>query len=154
MNRAAAIAVPVVLLRASCVAAAGPERGAEATAADFIAAFNALDEARFDRFWSERATAFLPSDRGSGTVRRLDGRAEVLCAFHTLFAEIRHSRPGPPYLQIDPKDLRADRYGDTAVITFHLDNGGSLSRRTLVMRRDGSEWRIVHLHASNMTEVR
>jgi hypothetical protein len=34
--------------------------------------------------------------------------------------------------------------------TFELRNAERLSRRTVVFRREGDTWRIVHLHASNV----
>jgi len=36
------------------------------------------------------------------------------------------------------------------LVTFELRNSERLGRRTLVFRRDGATWRIVHLHASNI----
>jgi hypothetical protein len=62
----------------------------------------------------------------------------------------RASRPGPPYVRLEPRDLAIELFGDAALATFHLENGPSLSRRTFVLARRDGVWRIVHLHASNV----
>jgi hypothetical protein len=41
-----------------------------------------------------------------------------------------------------------EEFGDTAVVTFHLGHETARQRRTLVLRRVGSNWKIVHLHGS------
>ena len=65
---------------------------------------------------------------------------------------LRHGTPdrfeGPPYLSIDPDDLRIDVVGAAAVVTFHLGDEPPRSRRTLVFVQEGGAWRIAHLHAS------
>jgi hypothetical protein len=40
-------------------------------------------------------------------------------------------------------------HGDVYVVTFHLGEGESLSRRTFVLGRVGGELKILHLHASS-----
>lgn len=41
--------------------------------------------------------------------------------------------------------------GDLAVVTFHLDDrAGFVNRRSLVLRKEGAGWKIVHLHASEV----
>jgi hypothetical protein len=43
-------------------------------------------------------------------------------------------------------------YGNTALVTFHLiPKSNYLSRRTLVVIKEKEEWKIVHLHATNLT---
>jgi len=44
--------------------------------------------------------------------------------------------------------LLIQEYDGLAVVTFHLGTDTRVSRRTLVFRRIGSDWKIVHLHAS------
>jgi hypothetical protein len=39
---------------------------------------------------------------------------------------------------------------DVALVTFHLVDGDTLNRRTLVFKRE-SGWKIVHIRASNLT---
>ena len=44
----------------------------------------------------------------------------------------------------------SDDEGDLAVASFEVGSEVVHSRRTLVLRRRGGTWRIVHLHASNL----
>ncbi len=67
-----------------------------------------------------------------------------------VVAAWRSSRPGPPYVTLEPRDLEVEVFTDAAVATFHLENGPSLSRRTFVLAKRDGGWRIVHLHASNV----
>ncbi|HAK54987.1 MAG: nuclear transport factor 2 family protein [Vicinamibacterales bacterium] len=69
-----------------------------------------------------------------------------------VVAEWRASRPGPPYVALEPRNLEIEVFGDAALATFHLENGPSLSRRTFVLANRDGVWRIVHLHASNVVE--
>lgn len=116
-----------------------------AAAAEFISAFNALDRSRFDPLFADDVTLFFPS--APFEVRRVDGKAAVLKWFGKFFDAAR-SRGGR--LNIQPADLRVQDYGDVAVVTFHLGGGDDeIGRRTLVLRKQGNDWRIVHLHASS-----
>jgi ketosteroid isomerase-like protein len=119
-------------------------------ASDFVSAFNALDEARFDAAWAEDATLFFPGavpGRGGG---RFTGKTEVLGVFHAFFAAIRKSRSGPNYLNIRPQDLHVQDYGEVAIVSFHLAGDNAIGRRTLVMRKAAGTWRIAHMHASSI----
>ncbi len=35
-------------------------------------------------------------------------------------------------------------------MTFHIEDRNVLDRRTLVMKRESGEWKIAHIHASNL----
>ncbi len=62
----------------------------------------------------------------------------------------------PPYIDIQPKDLRIQVFGNTAIATFHLDDrdgAGLLNRRTIVLNKTEAGWKIVHLHASEVAIV-
>ena len=60
-----------------------------------------------------------------------------------------------PYLDIQPRDLTIQMFGDVAIATFHLDDRpGFLNRRTLVLHKTNSGWKIVHLHASEVSLTR
>ncbi len=60
----------------------------------------------------------------------------------------------PPYMDIQPKDLRIQVFGNTAIATFHLgDRAGLLNRRTIVLNKTEAGWKIVHLHASEVAMV-
>jgi ketosteroid isomerase-like protein len=55
-----------------------------------------------------------------------------------------------PYMKLEPKDLKITMLKDAAIVTFHLENGKSLSRRTLVLSKYDGIWKIIHLHPSNV----
>jgi len=57
-----------------------------------------------------------------------------------------------PVMFLEPKDLRVDFVSpDVAVVTFHLTtNPQSISRRLFVLARKVGQWKITHLHASDM----
>lgn len=116
-------------------------RAAEA----FVDAFNDLDWDRFEQAWAEDATAFMPMP---DVPARLSGRDTIVATFKAIFGDFPDRFDGPPYLSIDPVDLRVDILGAAAVVTFHLGDEAPRSRRTLIFVRQGDEWRIAHLHAS------
>ena len=63
---------------------------------------------------------------------------------------LHESGKQPPYMKLEPKDLRITMLKDAAIVTFHLVNGKSLSRRTLVLSKYAGIWKIIHLHPSNV----
>jgi len=115
--------------------------------ASFVSTFNNLEWERFRALFTDDATVFFP---GGYRGRRAEGRAEVEAAFRDVFARWRARSSGPPYLHIRPLDVHVQRYGEVAVVTFHLEEEEGLNRRTLVLRHvTGEGWRIAHLHASS-----
>jgi len=78
----------------------------------------------------------------------------VASFFQNFFQQIRSVKEEPPYLNIEPEDLRIEMVDNAAVVTFHLNGDEALGRRTLVFGRDDTEgtWKIVHLHASHQKE--
>jgi len=126
------------------VADAGPEAALQS----FIQAFDNLDWDRFRSFFADDATVFYPR----GFPRRAQGRAEIEANFQQVFAQIRGDRTQPPYMDLRPTDLYLQRFGDMAIATFHLDDKpGFLNRRTIVLHKMTDGWKIVHLHASEVT---
>lgn len=118
----------------------------EAAAGEFIDAFNALDSGRFDRLFAQDSTLFFPS--APFPVRRVSGKAEVNSWFNKFFGAAK--KAGKARLNISPTDMSVQNYGDVAVVTFHLEGSdGEVGRRTLVLRKNSNEWRVVHLHASS-----
>ncbi len=115
----------------------------------FLAAFAALDWETFRSYFADDAVVFFPL-----TVhpRRADGRDEIERLFHDVFERARtESRsPEPPFLDLRPLDVHIRCIGDGAVVTFHLKDPGILCRRTLILQRMATGWKIVHLHASNL----
>ena len=112
----------------------------EQALASFVDAFNHLDRARMDACFLDDATVFFP----------WGGYREV--GFWTAqFDAWRVERDGPPYLNIQPRDLQIQRYGETAVVTFHLEHDpDTLGRRTIVLVQTPAGWKIGHLHASTL----
>jgi ketosteroid isomerase-like protein len=148
MNRAFFL---VVLLLGTGSSAGAQARsgnvGPETTLHAFIRAFDNLDWERFRGFFADDATVFYPR----GVAGRAHGRAEFEATFQQVFTQIRGSRKQPPYMDLQPHDLYIQRFGDTAIATFHLDDRpGVLNRRTIVLHRMGDRWKIVHLHASEV----
>lgn len=123
----------------------------EAAVAEFVHAFSTLDEARFDKAWTDDATLFFPMPVPGSGGARFTGKDDVLSVFHRFFASVRKGKSGPDYLNIKPKDVHIQKHRDTAIVTFHLTGDQGIARRTLVMRRDKGAWRVAHMHASNMS---
>lgn len=119
-----------------------------AAAADFIAAFVALDWERFRSHFAEDATAFFPPS--ANIPGRVDGKEAIEKVFRGVFENARKQRPGPPYLAIEPLEMQIQMLGDVAIVTFHLKDPGIFGRRSVVFRKFGKKWLIVHLHASGV----
>jgi len=117
----------------------------------FIRAFDDLDWENFRLSFDDNATVFYPR----AMPERATGRAEFEKGFKTVFQQIRGSKTNAPYMDIQPKDLRLQLFGDMAIATFHLDDrAGFLNRRTIVLRKTEKGWKIVHLHASEVSVSR
>ncbi len=115
--------------------------------ARFIRAFDDLDWETFRHSFSDDATVFYPR----GIPERATGRAEFEKNFKVVFEQIRVGRKTPPYMDIQPRDMATQLFGDTAIATFPLDDRvGFVNRRTIALRRTGAGWKIVHLHASEV----
>ena len=115
----------------------------------FIRAFEDLDWQTFRTSFSDDATVFYPR----GVPARADGREQYEANFKAVFEQLRMGKAGPPYHTIRPKQLQTQMIGDeVAVVTFHLDDRpGELNRRTIVFRKMPVGWKIVHLHASEVS---
>ncbi|HET8773904.1 MAG TPA: nuclear transport factor 2 family protein, partial [Thermoanaerobaculia bacterium] len=132
------IALIALLLIASACATARPDEPVAAMRG-WLDALNALDETRVVAAFAEDATAFFPT----ATAERVDGRDAIAAVFHEYF------KGNTKKTNIVPEDLRVQRSGDVAAITFNVHNPSAVARRTFVWRRGAGGWRIVHLHASN-----
>ena len=115
-------------------------------AESFVEAFNNLDWERFRITFADDATVFFPSE----VPVRANGRTEIEAGFKPMFGEDKKRGGGPPYLHIEPKDMKVQVAGDVAVMTFHLPRKGYVARRTIVWQKRGGRWLIVHLHASGV----
>jgi ketosteroid isomerase-like protein len=121
----------------------------ETVVREFLHAFENLDMPRFIAFFSEDATVFYPMPEPP---LRFEGVTAIREQFGRVFASIRKTAvSGPPYHHLRPEDLHIQLIGsDGAIVSFHLRNTERIARRTLVLRKNGEAWQIVHLHASNV----
>jgi ketosteroid isomerase-like protein len=113
----------------------------------FVQAFDDLDWDTFRLAFDDNATVFYPRvfpDRASG-------RAEFEKTFKTVFEQIHSGKSAAPYMDIQPKEMKIQLFGNVAIATFHLDDRtGFVNRRTIVLNKSDSGWKIVHLHASEI----
>ena len=114
---------------------------------DFIQAFDNLDWDHFRAAFADDATVFYPRQ----FPRRAKGRNEFEKFFKQVFDGIRAGGTQAPYMDIQPRDLELQLVGTVAIATFHLDDRpGFLNRRTIVLQKQPSGWKIIHLHASEV----
>jgi putative oxidoreductase len=128
--------------------------GIQAAAERFVRALDNLDWEAFRASWTSEPTVFLPF---ADTPDRVTGQVAVEARWRRFFEEARARRPGPPYLNLKPLDMRTERYGDVGLVTFTLQlttEGRKLplQRRTLVFVRQHDAWKLAHLHASGATQ--
>lgn len=113
----------------------------------FVKSFDNLDWDGFRNSFSDDATVFYPR----AFPERASGRSEYEKTFKIVFQQIRGNQTAAPFMDIQPRNLQVQVYGDTAVATFHLDDRpGFINRRTIVLHRSLTGWKIVHLHASEV----
>jgi hypothetical protein len=70
-----------------------------------------------------------------------------------VFARIKKQsgRDQPPYMNLRPQDLLIQMQSpDIALATFHLIDGDTIDRRSMVLKQYPDGWKIVHIHASNI----
>ncbi len=116
--------------------------------ANFISAFDNLDWETFRLAFDDNATVFYPR----AFPERANGRAEFEKTFKIVFQQIRDGKTRAPYMDLQPKGLKVQMFGGCAIATFHLDDRpGLLNRRTIVLTKSNAGWKIVHLHASEVT---
>lgn len=124
-----------------------PEAEVRQTLTNFIHAFNNLDWDHFRLSFADDATVFYPRE----FPYRADGRQKFEEFFQKVFDRIRAARTQPPYMDIQPKDLKIQISDTVAIATFHLDDrSGFMNRRTIVLQKQASGWKIIHLHASEV----
>jgi ketosteroid isomerase-like protein len=143
--------VLALLLVSACTAFSqnrNPEPKLRQTLSQFVQAFDNLEWEHFTGFFADDATMFQPRK----FPRRAENKTEIETEFRQIFDSIRGSQTKPPYMDLQPRDLRVQMLTpDVAIVTFHLDDRpGVLNRRTLVWQRFKSAWKIVHIHASEL----
>ena len=79
--------------------------------------------------------------------------------FRPFLERVRQAGNGPPCMTLTPRDLSVQPLGGgTCAVTLHIGTLPSeaptqpamFSRRTFALKQDGTVWRIMHLHASNV----
>src|SRR6266566_5024505 len=66
--------------------------------------------------------------------------------------QIRSGKTAAPYMDIQPREMKIQLFGNLAIATFHLDDrAGFVNRRTIVLSKTKAGWKIVHLHASEVS---
>ena len=148
-QRCASLLILILLISIHDYAAPAESTEAEVrkTLADFVQAFDNLDWDPFRAAFSDDATVFYPRE----FPHRANGRLEFEMMFQKVFDRIRAGRTQGPYMDIQPLDLHLQVAGDIAIVTFHLDDRpGFLNRRTIVLQKRTSGWKIIHLHASEV----
>ena len=108
----------------------------------FLRSVESLDTARVREFFEDDAQMFSPMP---AYPKRLDGRDAVLSQFKAIFELVKQA-PAP--LKIELEDVHIRRFGDLALVTFHLRQPGPVHRRSFLMRKGSAGWRIAHIHAS------
>src|SRR5437016_1357310 len=116
----------------------------------FVQAFDNLDWEKFRACFADNATVFHPRQFS----RRVEGTG-VDDTFKQVFVRIKGDKSSPPYMDLQPKDLRIQFAGnDVAIATFHLDDRpGLINRRTVVLQKIKGNWKIIHIHASEVAET-
>ncbi len=109
----------------------------------FIEAFEALDLDAMMNCFSEDATIFFPVRHYSSKVT---GKNQITSRFDGVIQRINAA--GLTRISLPVEDLDIVDYGEIAVATFHIRDN-DLSRRTIVLRKTGSDWQITNFHASN-----
>ncbi len=152
-RRGALFLVAALLVGAAPAAALGCGATPQAAFSRFIAAFNALDWPTFQGCLADSVSLFGPANPGALSLHRLDGRAAVERSFRAVFdaaAADGAERPGP---DIQPENVLLQQFSGTALVTFEFRRAEhSFGRRSIVFARQGRTWRIVHIHASNVSE--
>jgi ketosteroid isomerase-like protein len=133
-----------------------PDRSAftgnvEQVLSTFLVAFDNLDWPSFRVYFASDVTMFHPA---TPNIKRIDSPEDFEKAWLGVFARIKKQsgRNRPPYMNLQPQDLRIQTLSpEIALATFHLIDGDTTSRRSILFKQYSDGWKIVHLHASNIT---
>jgi ketosteroid isomerase-like protein len=113
---------------------------------NFLVPFSKGNVSEFIEYFADDATMFFPGSALPSSPwpkMRVQGKNNIAREFETVLKGLGAGAGLPGVIQ--PQNLLVQRFDDTAIVTFHIPGGG---RRTFVLRRIGSQWKIVHLHAS------
>lgn len=148
------MAVLLILFMVPCIPASAKKNRANSNSdlssaiAKFVTAFDNLDWDAFRYSFADDATVFYPR----AFPELAHGRPEYERTFKIVFEQIRGNKVSAPYMDIQPRGLLIQDFGEVAIVTFQLDDRpGLLNRRTIVWHRTAAGWKIVHLHASEVS---
>lgn len=134
-------------------AAPPPARKVEDPAAvlrAFLVAFENCDLPLMETFFASDATYFDRFPRGAQKAGDfLRGRG-MPPGMRELAVSLPRAGGRPPYHSVEPRDLLVQSEKSVAICTFHLKGGETLGRRTVVLSRRRTGWKIIHIHASNV----
>lgn len=154
-DRLAAILLILTALTLPAAAeATGEPHPAEVVVRALTRAIDHFDLEGFVAAFHDDVTMFYPID---ALARRVDG-LEALAAtqarvFSGLAEQFRAAgKTEGPYFGLEALDLELQELpgGDAAVVTWHVDRGTHLGRRTAVVEARDGVWKIVSYHASNV----
>lgn len=114
----------------------------------FVDAFSGLNWPVFDACFADDATAFFPPS--AKFPYRANGKQEIENIFKIVFENARKRNPGSPHIEIQPREIKIQMLGTTAITSFLLTDPDLLGRRTIVWKKQQDKWLIVHLHASGV----
>lgn len=117
----------------------------------FVDVFANLKWDEFISFFSDDATCFFPAYRMQP--QRAASKEELAKTFKLLFENARKQKTEPPYLTIEPKEIKIQMTGEVAIVTFHLNSASNFGRRTIVFKKQNENWLIIHMHASTLDIV-
>lgn len=130
---------------------AGLASTVEQALAAFLVAFDDLDWPAFRVCFASDVTIFHPV---SPNIKRIDSPEAFEKAWLDVFARIKSQsgRNRPPYMNLQPQELRIQTLSpEIALATFHLIDSNTISRCSILLKQHPDGWKIVHLHASNIT---
>lgn len=149
----ARLVLPLALLVSACATAPdlqADEAAVMAVADRLVKGINAFDADAIADLFADDATLFHPI----GDPPRYVGIEAIRKSWHDRFDA---GRAAGQTQNVVPKRPVVQLFGDTAILTFELGDmpadpaaPGRLSRRTVVMQRTAEDWKIVHLHGSNI----
>jgi ketosteroid isomerase-like protein len=148
----------LVCLLVLCLCAVGPLRGDDAVTVEeamsrFLKALDSYDLTMLWGFFDPEATVSFPETPTATSLKRLKG-SDIEAAWRAIFeyGKKNSGRTTPPYVNTTPQDLLVDHISnDVAMVTFHLGTDTRIGGRTFLWKHSPNGWKIVHLHASNLT---
>ena len=138
--RAGSISAGLLAVSCTSAPAQAPAAAAGRVAHALVDAVNAADAEAFLDLFAPDATVFFPSTQNAA---RLEGLPAIRAGLGTAL----DAKPKTPLVL---SGLSVTVSGDLAVASFEVRNPAVHSRRTLVLRLVGQQWKIIHLHASNI----